>query len=108
MSSQAYRFSRRLERQRLQHDWVYEVASPFRPPRLIHDIPFKQTANPVSNVRGVLQFQDFGQFSGGKGSHRKLVHPRYRGAVTLSGQLGDDAKPYQEKQVRRAIEEVQK
>jgi len=44
---------------------------------------------------------------GGKGSHRKLVHPRYRGAVTLSGQIGDDAKPYQEKQVRRAIEEVQ-
>jgi len=29
------------------------------------------------------------------------------GAVTLSGQIGDDAKPYQEKQVRRAIEEVQ-
>ena len=26
---------------------------------------------------------------------------------TLSGQLGEDAKPYQEKQVRRAIEEVQ-
>jgi hypothetical protein len=45
--------------------------------------------------------------SGGKGSHRKLMHPRYRGAVTPSGQLGDDAKPYQEKQVRRAIEEVQ-
>jgi hypothetical protein len=27
--------------------------------------------------------------------------------VTLSGKLGDDAKPYQEQQVRRAIEEVQ-
>ena len=49
----------------------------------------------------------FEEIPGGKGSHRKLVHPRYRGAVTLSGQLGDDAKPYQEKQVRRAIEEVQ-
>lgn len=44
--------------------------------------------------------------SAGKGSHRKLVHPRFPGAVTLSGQPGDDAKPYQEKQVRRAIEEV--
>lgn len=43
---------------------------------------------------------------GGKGSHRKLTHPRYSGAVTLSGNSGDDAKPYQEKQVRRAIEEV--
>jgi predicted RNA binding protein YcfA (HicA-like mRNA interferase family) len=44
--------------------------------------------------------------AGGKGSHRKLLHPRYAGAVTLSGQLGDDAKPYQEKQVRKALEEV--
>lgn len=31
---------------------------------------------------------------------------QYRGAVTLSGKLGSDAKPYQEKQVRRAIEEA--
>jgi predicted RNA binding protein YcfA (HicA-like mRNA interferase family) len=45
---------------------------------------------------------------GGKGSHRKFMHARYPGAVTLSGRLGDDAKPYQEKQVQRALEEVQK
>jgi len=44
----------------------------------------------------------------GKGSHRKFTHARYRGAVTLSGQAGDDAKPYQERQVQRAVEEVQK
>lgn len=44
---------------------------------------------------------------GGKGSHRKFTHARYPGAVTLSGNPGDDAKPYQEKQVRQAIEEVQ-
>jgi hypothetical protein len=55
-----------------------------------------------------LNAAGFYQIPGGKGSHgKKLVHPRYRGAVTLSGKLGDDAKPYQEKQVRRAIEEVQ-
>ena len=54
-----------------------------------------------------LKAASFHEIPGGKGSHRKLVHPRYRGAVTLSGKLGDDAKPYQEKQVRRAIEEVQ-
>jgi hypothetical protein len=36
------------------------------------------------------------------------VRPQYPGAVTLSGHLGDDAKPYQKKQVRRAIEEVQR
>lgn len=54
-----------------------------------------------------LKAAGFSEIAGGKGSHRKLVHPRYPGAVTLSGQLGDDAKAYQEKQVRRAIEELQ-
>ncbi len=49
----------------------------------------------------------FHEISGaGKGSHRKYVHPLYPGAVTLSGKSGDTAKPYQEKQVRKAIEEV--
>ncbi len=42
----------------------------------------------------------------GKGSHRKFMHNRYPGAVTVSGGLGDDAKPYQEKQIKRAIEVV--
>jgi predicted RNA binding protein YcfA (HicA-like mRNA interferase family) len=42
-----------------------------------------------------------------KDSHRKFVHAMYPGTVTLSGKDNDDAKHYQEKQVRRAIEEVQ-
>ena len=46
--------------------------------------------------------------TGGKGSHRKFVHVSFLGAVTLSGGPGDDAKPYQEKQVKKAIEESQK
>ena len=42
---------------------------------------------------------------GGKGSHRNYVHPK--GArVTLSGNPGHDAKPYQEREVRRRIEET--
>ena len=45
---------------------------------------------------------------GGKGSHRKFAHVKYQGIVTLSGQDGNDAKSYQERQVRRAIEEVKK
>ena len=44
----------------------------------------------------------------GKGSHRKYTHALYSGAVTISGKIGGDAKPYQEKQVRQAIEEVKK
>ncbi len=39
---------------------------------------------------------------GGKGSHRNFVHP-FAGIVTLSGRAGDDAKPYQEKEVKLAI-----
>jgi predicted RNA binding protein YcfA (HicA-like mRNA interferase family) len=42
---------------------------------------------------------------GGKGSHRNYVHPKVAGPVTISGKLGDDAKQYQEKAVKRAIEE---
>ena len=43
---------------------------------------------------------------GGKGSHRKFVHCRFAGAVTLSGKPGDDAKPYQERQIRRVLEAI--
>ncbi len=28
---------------------------------------------------------------GGKGAHRKYVHTKYSGAVTISGKSGDDA-----------------
>ncbi|MFC2171831.1 type II toxin-antitoxin system HicA family toxin [Acidobacteriota bacterium] len=42
----------------------------------------------------------------GKGSHRIFMHAEYSGAVTISGKAADDAKPYQEKQVKRAIEAV--
>jgi predicted RNA binding protein YcfA (HicA-like mRNA interferase family) len=39
---------------------------------------------------------------GGKGSHRNFTHPQ--GArVTVSGHAGDDAKHYQERDVKRAL-----
>ena len=41
---------------------------------------------------------------GGKGSHRNFIHPKGP-RVTISGGLGDDAFPYQERQVRQRIEE---
>jgi len=44
----------------------------------------------------------------GKDSHRKLVHPKYPGAVTVSGNAGEDAKRYQEKHVAREIEMASK
>ena len=44
---------------------------------------------------------------GGKGSHRNFEHPKGP-RVTLSGSPGQDAQPYQERQVRRQIEASQK
>ena len=39
---------------------------------------------------------------GGRGSHRNFEHPS--GArTTISGQEGEDALPYQEREVRKAI-----
>lgn len=45
---------------------------------------------------------------GGKGAHRKFAHVKYAGAVTLSGQSGDDAKLYQEQQVKQAVKRVKR
>ena len=43
---------------------------------------------------------------GGKGSHRNFRHPTGLRA-TISGNTGHDAKPYQEREVRRKIAEAQ-
>jgi predicted RNA binding protein YcfA (HicA-like mRNA interferase family) len=63
----------------------------------------------IRDLLRALKSAGFKEISGaGKGSHRKLVHPKYPGAVTVSGNPDDDVKYYQEKQVVRAIEEVRK
>ena len=41
----------------------------------------------------------------GKGSHRNFKHASGV-KITLSGRPGDDAKPYQEREVHRALEEA--
>jgi predicted RNA binding protein YcfA (HicA-like mRNA interferase family) len=45
---------------------------------------------------------------GAKGSHRKLRHPKLPDSVILSGYDSDDARWYQEKQVRNAVRDSQK
>ncbi|MCG6867182.1 MAG: type II toxin-antitoxin system HicA family toxin [Gammaproteobacteria bacterium] len=45
---------------------------------------------------------------GGRGSHRNFVHPRIARPITVSGKPGDDAKQYQVRAVRSAIEEARK
>ncbi len=45
---------------------------------------------------------------GGKGSHRNFRHPFCSKIVRLSGKTGVDAKDYQLKQVREALEELKR
>ena len=45
---------------------------------------------------------------GGKGSHRNFVHPDVSNPITISGKLGDDAKQYQVRAVRKMLEELKK
>ena len=47
-------------------------------------------------------FQD----RGGKGSHRNFVHPNAQRPITISGNLGDDAKLYQIRAVQRAVRDA--
>ena len=42
---------------------------------------------------------------GGRGNHRNFVHPNVVRPVTISGNLSSDAKNYQVRAVRAAIEE---
>ena len=43
----------------------------------------------------------------GKGSHRNYKHPEGIN-ITISGKLNSDAKPYQEKDVKKALERIKK
>jgi predicted RNA binding protein YcfA (HicA-like mRNA interferase family) len=54
-----------------------------------------------------LEGAGFSRIHGGKGSHRKFLHPKLPGFVLISGHDGDDAQHYQEKQVRNALRQVQ-
>lgn len=45
---------------------------------------------------------------GGKGSHRSFVHSKVPKPITISGKPGDDAKQYQVRAVRLALEELKK
>ena len=64
--------------------------------------------NKIRNLVKMLKDAGFKEIrGGGKGAHRKFTHPNFAGAVTISGKLGDDAKPYQSKQVEQAIERIE-
>ena len=58
-------------------------------------------------VRGLIKDLEGAGFvnRGGKGDHRNFVHPKVAKPVTIAGRPGADAKYYQERAVRLAIEE---
>lgn len=61
----------------------------------------------IRELKKMLKKAGFRDFRG-KGSHNHWIHPLYSGKITLSGQDGSDAKPYQEKEVFNAIDEVRR
>jgi len=59
----------------------------------------------ICRVRQLIRILEKAGFiyRGGKGSHKVLLTPQSHATITISGQLGDDPKHYQEKEVRDAI-----
>ena len=64
-------------------------------------------ARKIRQLASDLEKAGLTRLQGGEGSHRKFVHPKIRGVVLISGHDGDDAQPYQEKQLRNALRQVQ-
>ena len=60
----------------------------------------------VRELKAMLRKAGFSSRSG-KGSHTVWSHPKLSDSVTVSGNDGDDAKMYLEKQVRAAIKEAE-
>lgn len=53
-----------------------------------------------------LETAGFYKVPGGKGSHRKFAHPKIPHKIIIPGKNGDDAKPYLEKQIKIAIQQI--
>jgi predicted RNA binding protein YcfA (HicA-like mRNA interferase family) len=59
----------------------------------------------IRELKKMLQKAGFQEFPG-KGSHTNWIHPLYLGKITISGEDSKDAKSYQEREIKQAIEEV--
>lgn len=60
----------------------------------------------IRELKQLLRNAGFEELSG-KGSHTNWIHPLYPGKITVSGKDGADAKPYQEKEILKAIQQVE-
>jgi predicted RNA binding protein YcfA (HicA-like mRNA interferase family) len=62
----------------------------------------------IRELKAMLRRVGYVQIAGGgKGSHTKWRHGNVARTITLSGSDGDDARPYQEKDIRNAIREAE-
>ncbi len=62
----------------------------------------------IKELKRQLKQAGFTRYSKrGKGSHDYWKHPDYPKPVILANKDGDDAKPYQEQQVREAIKAIE-
>jgi predicted RNA binding protein YcfA (HicA-like mRNA interferase family) len=68
---------------------------------------FLRVPRTIRQLVADLESAGFRRIQGGKGSHRKFVHPKFRGFVLISGHDGDDAQHYQEQHVRRALRQIE-
>lgn len=59
----------------------------------------------VRKLKNILRKAGFKE-SSGKGSHTKWSHPLLSGTIVLSGKDSSDAKPYQEKDVEKALKRL--
>ncbi|MCT7971452.1 type II toxin-antitoxin system HicA family toxin [Laspinema olomoucense] len=60
----------------------------------------------IRELKRLLRKAGFSSISG-KGSHTKWYHPRLPLPIILSGNNGDDAKPYQERDVNDALKIIE-
>jgi len=61
----------------------------------------------IRELKQLLRRTGFQEISG-KGSHTNWIHPLYSGKITIAGKDSADAKPYQEKEILRAVTEVER
>jgi len=98
--------------------WRCPIAARILAARPSREFPLPQIVHPTwlstlvlmpRKIRDLIRDLESAGFAnrGGKGSHRNFVHPQVAKPVTIAGNPGDDAQQYQDKAVRRAIEESQ-
>ncbi len=59
----------------------------------------------VRELKTMLQQAGF-TYKPAKGSHSKWIHPKLSKSIIIAGKDGNDTKPYLEKQVNEALEEL--